>query len=87
MDIKEVEKFYDLKTRKQKRKRRKRRNSILSEICKMIFLLIVGFIVLTVLALLSEAAPTTALLAYEFCIVGVILVAVSFWRDKPRRKK
>lgn len=87
MDIKEVEEFYNLKMRKEKRQQKKHRKYILSEICKMVFLLIIGGIVAAVIVPQSEAAPAEALLFYECATIIGSIVAVSFWLDKLRRKK
>ncbi|WMI82074.1 hypothetical protein [Anaerotignum sp. MB30-C6] len=71
----------------KRREKRKFREYILFEICKMVFLLFVGIVAIAVVVPFSEAAPAEALLFYECVTVGGILVAVSFWLDKPRRKK
>ncbi len=86
-EVKEVEQIFDLKTRKEKREKRRHRNYILSEVLKFFFLLLVAMISAAIIVPLSEAAPAKALLIYEFCTIFAIIVLVSFWLDKPRRKK
>ncbi len=86
-EVKEVEQIIDLKTRREKRGKRRHWNYILSEVLKCIFLMIVAMISAAIIVPLSEAAPAKALLIYEFCAILVIIVLVSFWLDKPRRKK
>lgn len=90
-EVEKVEKICEMARKKderfKKREKRKYRKYILSEICKMVFLLFVGIVAIGVVVPLSEAAPAEALLFYECTTVSGILVAVSFWLDKPRRKK
>jgi len=87
MDVRKTEEFFDLKNRKEKRQQKRRRKYILSEICKITFLLFIWIVSMTVIVPLSEAAPAKALLFYECAAAGGIVVIVSFWLDKPRRKK
>lgn len=87
MDIREAEEFFDLKKRKEKRQRKRHRKYILSEICKIVFLLFIWIVSMMVIVLLSEAAPAKALLVYECIASGGVVLIVSFWLDKPRRKK
>lgn len=87
MDIRETEEFIDLKKRKEKRLQRKHRNFLLLEICNGVFMVLVWAVAMTVIVLLSEAAPGKALLFYEYATAGVIAVVVAFWLDKLRRKK
>lgn len=85
-EIEEVEQIFDLKTRKEKREKRRDRNQFFSELFKCIFLLIVAMISAAIIVPKSEAAPEKALLIYEVCAILAIIVLVSFWLDKPRRK-
>ncbi|WP_312071850.1 hypothetical protein [Anaerotignum propionicum] len=86
-EIEVVEQIFDLKSRKEKREKRRDRKQFFSELVKCIFLLIVAMLSAAIIVPKSEAAPEKALIIYEFCAVFAIIILVSFWLDKPRRKK
>ncbi len=86
-EVEEVEQIFDLKTRKEKRARRKNRNQFFLELLKCIFLLNVAMISAAIIVPKSEAAPEKALIIYECCAIFTIIILVSFWLNKPKRKK
>lgn len=86
-EIEEVEQIFDLKTRKEKRGKRKNRKQFFTELFKCVFLMVVAMLSAAIIVPKSEAAPEKALIIYEFCAVFAIIILVSFWLDKPRRKK
>ncbi|WP_312047490.1 hypothetical protein [Anaerotignum sp.] len=86
-EIEEVEQIFDLKIKKEKREKRRDRKQFFTELFKCVFLMVVAMLVAAIIVPMSEAAPEKALSIYEFCAVFAIIILVSFWLDKPKRKK